>query len=64
MTGRVSLAQLEAELDLSVICHKGERGIDLHPTPEIVLRGNDRLVVCATLDSLRELQELNQTEAI
>jgi voltage-gated potassium channel len=36
-----TLAQLERELDLSVILHRGAEGVDLHPTPEIVLAAED-----------------------
>ena len=36
-----TLAQLERELDLSVIMHRGAEGVDLHPAPEIVLAAED-----------------------
>ncbi len=55
-----TLAQLERELDLSVIMHRGAEGVDLHPVPEIVLAGGDCIVVFASLDTLNRLRQLNQ----
>jgi voltage-gated potassium channel len=55
-----TLAQLERELDLSVILHRGAGGVDLHPDPEIVLAVGDCIVVFASLDTLNRLRQLNQ----
>jgi voltage-gated potassium channel len=55
-----TLAQLERELDLSVIMHRGPEGVDLHPAPEIVLATEDCIVVFASLDALNRLQQFNQ----
>lgn len=55
-----TLARLERELDLSVIMHRGAKGMDLHPAPEIVLATGDCMVVFASLDTLSRLQQLNQ----
>ena len=55
-----TLAQLEQELDLSVIMHRGAEGVDLHPAPEIVLAVGDCIVVFASLDILNRLRQLNQ----
>jgi len=55
-----TLAQLERELDLSVIMHRGAEGVDLHPAPEIVLATEDCIVVFASLDTLNRLRQLNQ----
>jgi len=59
-----SLAELEAELDLSVILYRGCEGIDLHPDPQIHLHGNDRIVVFASLDVLNRLSQLNKAQVI
>ncbi|MGA9348280.1 MAG: TrkA family potassium uptake protein [Anaerolineae bacterium] len=55
-----TLTQLERELDLSVIMHRGAEGVDLHPAPEIVLAAEDCIVVFASLDTLNRLRQLNQ----
>jgi voltage-gated potassium channel len=55
-----TLTQLERELDLSVILHRGAEGVDLHPTPEIVLAAEDCIVVFASLHVLNRLRQLNQ----
>ena len=59
-----SLAELEAELDFSVILYKGCEGIDLHPDPQIRLHGDDRIVVFASLDVLNRLSQLNKAQVI
>ena len=59
-----SLAELEAELDFSVILYRGQEGIDLHPDPQIRLHGDDRIVVFASLDVLSRLSQLNKAQAI
>jgi Trk K+ transport system NAD-binding subunit len=59
-----SLAELEAELDFSVILYRGCEGIDLHPDPQIRLHGDDRIVVFASLDVLNRLSQLNKAQAI
>ncbi len=58
------LAELEAELDFSVILYRGREGIDLHPDPQIHLHGNDRIVVFASLDVLNRLSQLNKAQVI
>ncbi|MFB0538412.1 MAG: TrkA family potassium uptake protein [Anaerolineae bacterium] len=59
-----SLAELEAELDFSVILYRGREGIDLHPDPQIRLHGDDRIVVFASLDVLNRLAQLNKAQVI
>jgi len=63
LVGR-SLAELEAELDFSIILHRGREGIDLHPDPQIRLHGDDRIVVFASLDVLNRLSQLNKAQVI
>jgi voltage-gated potassium channel len=63
LVGR-SLAELEAELDFSVILYRGCEGIDLHPDPQIRLHGGDRIVVFASLDVLNRLSQLNKAQVI
>jgi Trk K+ transport system NAD-binding subunit len=59
-----SLAELEAELDFSVILYRGCEGIDLHPDPQIRLHGGDRIVVFASLDVLNRLSQFNKAQVI
>jgi voltage-gated potassium channel len=55
-----SIEALEAELELSIILYKGQDKLDLHPKPHICLRGDDKIVVFASLDVLNRLAQLNQ----
>lgn len=50
-----SVERLETELDLSVVCYQGHGIADLHPTPELCLRADDKILVLATLEGLRDL---------
>jgi voltage-gated potassium channel len=59
-----SLAELEAELDFSIILYRGREGIDLHPDPQIRLHGDDRIIVFASLDVLNRLSQLNRAQVI
>jgi voltage-gated potassium channel len=63
LVGR-SLAELEAELDFSVILYKGCEGIDLHPDPQIRLCSDDKIVVFASLDVLNRLSQMNRAQVI
>ena len=56
MEGR-TIAQVEQELDLTIILHQGPDGLDLHPAPDVTLRAGDRLVVFASLEALARLGE-------
>jgi Trk K+ transport system NAD-binding subunit len=59
-----SLAELEAELDFSVILYRGREGIDLHPDPQIRLHSDDKIVIFASLDVLNRLSQLNKAQVI
>jgi len=59
LTGR-SLKELEAELDLSVVCYQSQDMTDLHPGPDLVLGNGDRIMVLASLETLERLKNLNQ----
>jgi len=56
------VGEVERELDLSIILHRGPAGVDFHPTPEAVLEAGDRIVVFATLEALSCLNRLNVGE--
>jgi voltage-gated potassium channel len=55
-----SVEKLEAELDLSVVCYQGEKITDLHPDPDLYLRAGDKILVMASLETLRRLKDLNR----
>lgn len=55
-----SIEKLEAELDLSVVCYHGGEMTDLHPNPDLPLRAGDTIVVVASLETLRRLDDLNR----
>lgn len=57
-----SVEKLEAELDLSVVCHQGEEVANLHPNPDLCLRAGDKVLVIASLETLRGLNDLNRSE--
>jgi voltage-gated potassium channel len=54
-----SLEKLEADLDLSVVCFWGQELTDLHPDPDLPLSAGDKVLVIASLDTLRRLHDLN-----
>jgi Trk K+ transport system NAD-binding subunit len=54
----LTIAQVEKDLDISVILYKGLATVDLHPAPEITLRAGDCLVVFASLEALARLRKL------
>jgi Trk K+ transport system NAD-binding subunit len=54
------LCDLEHELDFSVILHRRDGRVDLHPDPDIRLQAGDQICVFASLDVLNRLGRLNQ----
>ena len=54
-----TIAQVEQELDITIILHKGAGGLDLHPAPDITLRAGDCLVVFASLEALATVREMS-----
>ncbi len=63
LVGR-TLGEVEQELDLSIILHRGLAGVDLHPTPDLVLSAGDQIVVFATLEALACLNQVNVGEEV
>jgi Trk K+ transport system NAD-binding subunit len=55
-----AVGDLERDLDLSVVLHQRDKDVDLHPTPEIMLRADDLIVVFANLAGLAELRKRNR----
>lgn len=55
-----SIERLEADLDLSVVCYQVGERTDLHPAPSLELTPGTKLLVMASLDSLRQLNDLNR----
>jgi len=51
--------ELEAELDLSVVCYQGADITDLHPKPDLCLSMGDQVLILASLEMLERLTELN-----
>ena len=56
------VGEVEQELDLSIILHRGMEGMSLHPRPDRVLREGDQIVVFATLEALARLNQMNVGE--
>jgi voltage-gated potassium channel len=57
LVGR-TIAQVEQELDITIVLHKGADRFDLHPAPDITLCAGDCLVVFASLESLARLRKM------
>jgi Trk K+ transport system NAD-binding subunit len=53
-----TVAQVEKELDVTVVLHQGPEGIDPHPAPDVLLCAGDCLAVFASLESLAHLREM------
>jgi len=58
LEGRI-IAQVEKEVDITVILHKSSDRFDLHPNPNAALRAGDCLVVFATLNALARVREMS-----
>lgn len=56
------VGEVEQGLDLSIILHQGQRGMDYHPAPDLALEEGDQIVVFATLDALACLNRMNEGE--
>jgi Trk K+ transport system NAD-binding subunit len=54
-----TVADVEKELDISIILYKGLDVLDMHPAPDITLRPGDYLVVFASLEALARLHEMS-----
>jgi Trk K+ transport system NAD-binding subunit len=54
-----TIAQLENKLDLSVVSFIENQVTILHPEPNLKLHKGSRVLVLASLDTLRDLDELN-----
>jgi voltage-gated potassium channel len=57
------IGEVEKDLDVTCILHRGAGSADLHPHPESVLRAGDSLVVFASLESLSRLRCANGESA-
>jgi len=57
-----TVEQLEQELDLSVVYHRGSAGSDFHPAPALSISPGDFLLVLASLPALRRLAALNPAD--
>jgi len=55
-----SVKDLEAKLDLSVVCYQGKDMIELHPDLDLCLETGDSLLVLASLETLKRLKEMNR----
>jgi Trk K+ transport system NAD-binding subunit len=53
-----TLAQVEKELDLTIVQYKGAAKTDLHPDPDIIIEGDDCIAVFAELGTLGKLNAL------
>jgi voltage-gated potassium channel len=55
-----TLAQIERELELTIVQYKSDARMDLHPDPGIVIEGDDCIAVFAELATLGKLNALCQ----
>jgi Trk K+ transport system NAD-binding subunit len=53
-----TIEKLQDQLQLSVVCHQGAEAADLHPSPDLELNPGDQLLVLASLETLRRLNDL------
>ena len=59
-----TLKKLQSNLDLSIVCHHSQEITDLHPNPALILKPGDRLLLLASLETLKHLKDLNQPAAV
>jgi Trk K+ transport system NAD-binding subunit len=58
-----TLAQVERELELTIVQYKSATKMDLHPDPNIVIDGDDHIAVFAELATLGKLNALAKRKA-
>ena len=56
------VGEVERDLALSIIFHRGPEGMNLHPAADLTLRAGDQIVVFATLEALACLNRMNVGE--
>jgi len=54
-----TIAEVEKELDISVILYKGLEGIEMHPLPEVMLHAGDCVVIFASLGNLARVRKMS-----
>ena len=54
-----TVGEVEKELDLTIALHRGPRGLDPHPAPDVTLDAGDCVVVFSSLESLARLREMS-----
>jgi Trk K+ transport system NAD-binding subunit len=54
-----TIADVEKELDISVILYKGVDTLDMHPSPDILLQAGDYMTVFASLEALSRLHGMS-----
>jgi Trk K+ transport system NAD-binding subunit len=54
------VCDLEHELDFSIILHRRDGHVDMHPDPQTTLAAGDHLCVFASLDVLNRLERMNR----
>ncbi|MBN1956085.1 MAG: NAD-binding protein [Anaerolineae bacterium] len=60
--GGRTIEDVEQELDLSIVLHRGAAGVDFHPPPSLALAAGDEIVVFASLEALACLNRMNREE--
>lgn len=60
----LSVGKVEADFDLSVVCYQSQDATDLHPDPGLCLRVGDKVLVLASLETLRRLKGVNQPTVV
>jgi len=53
-----TVAEIERELDLTIVQYKSAAKMDLHPDPDIIIQGGDCIAVFAELPTLGKLNGL------
>ena len=53
-----TVEKLEAEFDLSVVCYQAREMTGLHPTPDLRLEGGTKVLILASLETLRRVDAL------
>ncbi len=54
-----TVERLERDLDLSVVCYQSDDFADLHPQDEQRLEANSRILILASIETLRKVQGLS-----
>jgi Trk K+ transport system NAD-binding subunit len=60
----LTVAEIQADKKLNIVMHQGAGGVNVNPDPDNILAAGDTILVIAPIDSLLNLEQMNQTAGV